>query len=471
VARPWPKRSAWPYISKKGRKSYIVGFYDHDKRERSRSFPSAAHARAWMRDYSTAERRGSESLRRFLLDLDARQANEAQGAIDCPRTLADVLDLYLCLDADPVHQSGLAPSTYERYRSLIGRHLVGNKPHGSSQTAAPYALALGRAPAARFNEPTLPRQWREQMIRAGVPKPTRNGAWRVLSAALSWAAASNQVPEIKVNGCRLAGEHPGSRRRSARAGGTGYAPSSHDHRLLTPSWALPPLAVEAIRHQMLSSSKARGLLLTHRDSMIVGLQYGLCLRNQELWALRWASVVDGFVWVLEALSSGRLIQWGKTANSIQRRTVLPPLLAGDLAIWRELLLDRGHSVSKQDFIIPGDLAGASYGTRDPRTHASHFSANQAMTWGRKHFALAVRQVSERPGFGEIRGATPYALRRGGISLRLRAEDPQTVANECGTSLAMLSKHYAFAIQDLRHHRPRPVEVEWRAARQQVMLPS
>jgi len=58
----------------------------------------------------------------------------------------------------------------------------------------------------------------------------------------------------------------------------------------------------------------------------------------------------------------------------------------------------------------------------------------------------------------------YALRRGGISLRLRAEDPQTVASECGTSLQMLSAHYAFAIQDLRQHGPRPADVEWRAAR-------
>lgn len=61
-------------------------------------------------------------------------------------------------------------------------------------------------------------------------------------------------------------------------------------------------------------------------------------------------------------------------------------------------------------------------------------------------------------------ATPYALRRGGISLRLRAEDPQTVTSECGTSLKMLSDHYAYAIADLRHHGPRPADTEWREAR-------
>src|ERR1700678_530448 len=96
MARPWPKRSAWPYVAKRGRRSYVVGFYDHDKRERSRTFPSVRHARAWMDDYITAERRGRDSLRRFLLDLDAKEVSEAEA-----RTLADVLELYLELNAHP----------------------------------------------------------------------------------------------------------------------------------------------------------------------------------------------------------------------------------------------------------------------------------------------------------------------------------------------------------------------------------
>lgn len=90
MARPWPKRSAWPYVAKNGRRSYRVGFYDHDKRERTRTFPSVRHARAWMNDYITAERRGRDSLRRFLLDLDAKEANEAEG-----RTIAQILELFL----------------------------------------------------------------------------------------------------------------------------------------------------------------------------------------------------------------------------------------------------------------------------------------------------------------------------------------------------------------------------------------
>jgi hypothetical protein len=83
---------------------------------------------------------------------------------------------------------------------------------------------------------------------------------------------------------------------------------------------------------------------------------------------------------------------------------------------------------------------------------------------RTRFTAAVRAVAKHPQFAGILSATPYALRRGGISLRLRTEDPQIVASECGTSLKMLSDHYSFLIEDLRHHEPRPADIEWRAAR-------
>lgn len=43
-----------------------------------------------MDDYITAERRGQESLRRFLLDLDAKETNLVEA-----RTIAEVLELYL----------------------------------------------------------------------------------------------------------------------------------------------------------------------------------------------------------------------------------------------------------------------------------------------------------------------------------------------------------------------------------------
>jgi integrase len=461
MARPWAKRSAWPYVAKSGRRSYQVGFYDHDKRDRTRTFPSVRHARAWMDDYITAERRGPDSLRRFLLDLDAKEANEAEG-----RTIAEVLELFLELDAHPRNEEGLAPSTYALYSSVLNCHLLG-KPRqepGSRRKlpAAGYAVAIASTPAERFNEPQAPRAWRERMREAGVPRATRVRAWRVLSSALSWAASSPAAPEIHTNGCKLAKEPVISRRRSARRGGTGYAPPARPRALA--SWALSPQAVEAIREQMFLGADRRGAILGHRDATIVSLQYGLAIRSQEVWALRWGSLDGNFAWVAEVLSCGRLEQWGKTALSTQRRTAIPSILREDLERWQAILARSEHPTRAVDFIIPGNLASAGHGQRDLETDAVHFSRAQAKTWGHACFTPAVRAAAQHEEFARILGATPYALRRGGISLRLRTEDPQTVASECGTSLKTISEHYSFPIEDLREHPPRPADIEWRAAR-------
>jgi hypothetical protein len=461
MSRPWPKRSAWPYLAKNGRRSYQVGFYDHDKRERTRTFPSVRHARAWMSDYMTAERRGADSLRRFLLDLDAKEANEAEG-----RTIAQVLELFLELDAHPRNQEGVAPSTYALYKSVLSCHLLGKPRHqpGNKRklAPAPYAVAIAQIPASCFNEPQAPRAWREQMREAGVPAQTRLHAWRVLSSALSWAARSPKVAEIQTNGCKLAREPIISRRRSARTGGTGYTPAARARPL--PSWALSPQAVEAIRAQILLHPAPGKAILAHRDAAIVSLQYGMASRNQELWGLRWSSLDGEFVWVTEVLSNGQLLQWGKTEHSTRRRTAMPSILREDLEQWRAILTQSAHPVRDIDFIIPGYLANPRHGVREAETGACHFSKYQAKAWGADRFTPAVRAVAQRPEFARILGATPYALRRGGISLRLRTEDPQTVAGECGTSLKMLSDHYSFPIEDLRQHEPRPADIEWRAAR-------
>jgi len=454
MARPWPKKSQWPYIAKSGRRSYVVGFYDHKRRERSRTFPTARHARAWMDDYITAERRGRDSLRRFLLDLDAKETNEIEA-----RTIGQLLELYLQINAHPANPGGLAPATYSRYESLAGLHML-DKPRrqhsGRLRAPRPYAVAFCSIPAVHFNKPRAPAAWREQMLREGVPKATRKHAWRVLSSPL--------VPEIEANGCTFAPEARGNLRRSLRSDGTGYEPGPLRKGPRVASWALSPQAVEAIRTQMLKHTAGREQILAHRDAMTVSIQYGLCARNQEVWGLRWSSLDGEFAWVLEVLSHGRMDQWGKTAHSTQRRTTIPALLLEDLAAWRETLQAAGHPTRPLDFIIPGDLAGTEHGTRDARTGACHFSESQARAWGKRFFTPAVERAAEEPKLSGILGATPYSLRRGGISLRLRAEDPLTIASECGTSLRMLTDHYAYAIDDLRRYGPRPADTEWRTAR-------
>jgi hypothetical protein len=202
-----------------------------------------------MYAYVTAERRGRDSLRRFLLDLDAKEANEAEGRTEAEcRTIAEIVELFLEKDAHPSNEEGLAPVTYEHYTSVLDTHLLG-KPRKTPENrrrlpAADYAVVIAATPAERFNHPHTPRAWREQMRQAGVPRSTRVRAWRALSSALSWASASPLVPEIETNGCKLAKEPIISSRRSARRGGTGYGPGASPRPLA--SWALSPQAVEGI---------------------------------------------------------------------------------------------------------------------------------------------------------------------------------------------------------------------------------
>ncbi|MGH2903587.1 MAG: hypothetical protein ACRDK7_08405 [Solirubrobacteraceae bacterium] len=71
MSRPWQKQ--WPRVGTTGKKSYQVGFYDHERVERTKTFPSASLAREWMRAYSAAERRGMDSLRRSYWILTLRR--------------------------------------------------------------------------------------------------------------------------------------------------------------------------------------------------------------------------------------------------------------------------------------------------------------------------------------------------------------------------------------------------------------
>jgi hypothetical protein len=109
----------------------------------------------------------------------------------------------------------------------------------------------------------------------------------------------------------------------------------------------------------------------------------------------------------------------------------------------------------------GILGG--YGAPD-----GHMTGNQAHKWPSKYFTPAVRKVGMQwpDEHGDIVGATPYSLRRGMISLRVRAgEDRQAIAKQCGTSVEMLERSYSFAIQDLEDEGPRPAEDERLHARQ------
>jgi hypothetical protein len=115
-------------------------------------------------------------------------------------------------------------------------------------------------------------------------------------------------------------------------------------------------------------------------------------------------------------------------------------------------------------LLQGDLGG--HGSQD-----GHMTGSQAHEWPGKYFTPAVRKVAEEwpDDHGEIIGATPYPLRRGMISLRIRTgEDRQAIAKQCGTSVDMLERNYSFAIEDLEDEGPRPAAEERIRARHRAL---
>jgi hypothetical protein len=192
---------------------------------------------------------------------------------------------------------------------------------------------------------------------------------------------------------------------------------------------------------------------------------GVHERNQEVYGLRWSSLEGERARVVGVLSWNELDELGKTKHATGR---CPALLRDDLAWWRARLREHGYPTRGVDFVIPGDLVGEGFGIRDPRTGAWHMSGNQAKKWGPRYMTPAVDSVADsQDGYANLRGATPYALRRGGISTRLRGEDAQSVAEQCGTSLEMLSEHYSYEIDDFTHLGPQSVDAQWRKSRTTV----
>ena len=464
MARPW--KTQWPYIAKSGRKSYRIGFRDHDGALRTKSFPSAKLANEWIQAYIAAERRGSHSLRRFLLDLDARDASGDTAG----KTIGDVIQLYFAFNA-PETADGLSTSTFRTYRHCASRHLLGmpGAVKGKPQPPAGYAVRFAARPATEFNGPDAPRALREAMKHAKVGPSARAHAWRVLSAVLSWAANSELVHEIKSNGCLFANEKIGNRRKSMRAAHGRTSVRRHGDEIR--SWALSAMGVELLRAEMLEGARHPNRpILAQRDAIVVSLQFGLALRNQEVYGVRWLSLADGKrARITEVLSWNELDDQAKTERATGRTVHVPALLTADLAVWRAILRQHGHPAREVDFVIPGDLTGPHNGIREPDTGACHMSSNQAQQWRARCMKPAIEAVANiDAAFANMNGATPYSLRRGGISARLRAENAQSVASQCGTSLEMLSQHYSYEIDDLEHAGPQPLDQQWRKARATVL---
>jgi integrase len=467
MREPWQKHGRWPYEGRNG-KTWQLGYRDHEDRVRSKSFKTRSAAESWTKEYIDADRHNL--LRDFLLGSDAPEVRPDATPI------AELILDWLASDAHPESAGGLARQTWDTYRSIASRHIIGNavlrlmkktnemveispaiKPLGQKG-----GYAIGHLPAIDFESADILKQWVKGMRAAGVSRATEAKAWTVISSALSWAVEDDSW-SLSVNGCLTMQRRRGMRRASRRAGtGAVRQVATGRRRGDLPSWALSPLAVERIRLVMLERLEQRSQLLALRDATVVSVQYGLAMRNQEVWALSIGDLAGRRAVVREVLSYGELDD-GKTegATGPSRRPPIDGLLADDVAAFTAALASHGYPSGPNDFLLRGDLGGR--GALD-----GHMTGSQAHAWPRRYFTPAVLQVAKQwpEEHGAIIGATPYSLRRGMISLRIRAgEDRQAIAKQCGTSVEMLERSYSFAIEDLEDEGPRPASEERLRARQ------
>jgi integrase len=449
MKRPWNRK---PTKTSAGEWRYAVGFRDHEGAERTRTFTSEKQRDKWADRYVEAER--ENRLKEFL-----------DGADPVPSTLTveHLLVAWFALDADAALPGGLAPATFDSFRQVASRHILGNIRDNKGNVIGHVPYGIGAVPATELESAGPIRRWLDGMRAESVGDATVQRAWTVLSSALSWAVERDDYP-IEVNGCKLIDRNRTRRRSSRRGrrasqrGANGAVQANGGQRPNLAAWALSPLAVELIRLRLLKRPLTLPLIAL-RDATYVSVQYQLACRNQEVWGLRWCAIHSDYIDLAEVLSYGELDE-GKTSGS-ERPVPSTILLGRDLKTWKTALKQAGYPTGPEDFLFPGGLAGEGHGHP-----LGHMTGNQAKKWGGRYFKRAAKAVQEKhPREHLVAAATPYSLRRGGISLRIRAgEDRQVIAADCGTSVTMIDRHYSFAIDALRHDGPQPAEVEREAAR-------
>lgn len=449
VKRPW-RRKPWPRVLKDGvTRRYVMGYRDHEGNVRSAgaSFRTIKAAESWADDYEDAARYGR--LREFLVGPDALRNPQED------MTLAELVRDWLAFDADPELEGGLATATFKSFRDVANKHIIGNELRdGQGRVIRPrQGYAIGDLPAASFCDKGPIRIWLDGMRAAKVSASVEQRAWAVLSSALDWAAERDDYP-VTGNGC-LQLKRKRTSRRSSRRKGDAAARVRAARRAAPANWALSPEAVQRIRWNIVHHPDFAGRreIDRWRDATIIEMQYDLGDRNQETLGPRWADYdfEAGKLAHVDVVSMDGLGE-GKVSGAT-RCSPAPPTASLVLSEWRRRATGAGIPTGGSDFIIPGSAA------------AGHFTNAQSKRLGQKFFKPAAALVADaHPHLNDIRGATMLALRRGAISLRLRAGVPEDiVAEDCGTSVQMLRAHYRFALDAFKADGPIDADAERQAA--------
>lgn len=306
-----------------------------------------------------------------------------------------------------------ATNTQRSYKAQWNAHIKGKFDHHT----------LGELVA----QPSLIDDLMHRLDREGVGRPSQRKTLIVLSALLGDRV---RVGEITVNPARRA-----------------LKPKLPGRRAVRP---FAPVVIERIRLAVAGREvKARSGARANGDALLIAVMAYAGLRPQEALALEWGDIGDRVVTVDKAASFGE----HKATKTESVRTVpIAPSLMAEIDKWR----DAAEKPTDHALIFCGVKAALW----------SHSAYNN---WRSRVWKVAVKEVAESDAnLAPLAKATPYACRHSFISLHLRAgEDPLRVAQWAGHSPAVMWRHYAHLIEDMRGGKTITVEQQIATAREAV----
>lgn len=212
---------------------------------------------------------------------------------------------------------------------------------------------------------------------------------------------------------------------------------------------LPPLILERIRQRMeLRQTKDENHVRELADACLVGLMAYAGLRPSEALALRWTDLGDWTIAVDKAVRDGRE---APTKTGRARTVPLTRPLKEDL-----YLLNVSSRGGESEPIIPAHDRG-------------YWSPAEFNNWRNRVWKPIVTEVAGSHVMGNVTVPRPYDCRGSFVSLHLRAgASPLEVAEWAGHSPAVMFRHYANVIEELRGEPMLPVEEQITRARELVL---
>jgi integrase len=212
-----------------------------------------------------------------------------------------------------------------------------------------------------------------------------------------------------------------------------------------------PIVVERLRHEIAdrATKDGRGLRASG-DALLVSLVAYAGLRPQEALALRWDDVRDRVLRIERAASFGTEVP---TKTGKPRTVPLADPLANDLRAWRSACGEPPAA----SLVLPAPNGGLW----------SHPAYNN---WRARVWKPAVRRlVASDPDLAPLAAWRLYDCRGAFVSLHIHAgANPLEVAEWAGHSPAVMFRHYAAVIDDLRGQSRLPVSSHIERAREALI---